>query len=152
MTSDDLLTSHSAWPRSLDSYPDVWMGNLDHVSVLAYRKVDFPAFPSSTWVHARWIHSRSYPISIMYVSRIPSDSFPYRQILDFYTKHELPFRLALFWMSSNVISIFGSFLAVGVLRMRGVQGKAGWRWLFLVECVTYLGQIKPACLCFPSLF
>ncbi|KAF9057193.1 allantoate permease [Panaeolus papilionaceus] len=51
----------------------------------------------------------------------------------FYTKHELPFRLALFWMSSNVISIFGSFLAVGVLRMRGVQGKAGWRWLFLVE-------------------
>ncbi|KAF8156780.1 allantoate permease [Crassisporium funariophilum] len=51
----------------------------------------------------------------------------------FYTKHELPFRLALFWLSSNVCSIFGSFLAVGVLRMRGVQGKAGWRWLFLVE-------------------
>ncbi|PPQ70812.1 hypothetical protein CVT26_014056 [Gymnopilus dilepis] len=47
----------------------------------------------------------------------------------FYTKYELPFRLALFWISSNICSIFASFLAVGVLRMRGVLGKAGWRGL-----------------------
>ncbi|TFK41501.1 allantoate permease [Crucibulum laeve] len=51
----------------------------------------------------------------------------------FYTKHELPFRLALFWISSNICSIIGSFLAFGVLRMRGVAGKEGWRWLFLIE-------------------
>ncbi|KAK0215652.1 allantoate permease [Armillaria fumosa] len=51
----------------------------------------------------------------------------------FYTKNELPFRLALFWISSNVCSILGSFIAFGVLHMRGVRGKAGWRWLFLVE-------------------
>ncbi|KAJ4464000.1 major facilitator superfamily domain-containing protein [Lentinula edodes] len=51
----------------------------------------------------------------------------------FYTKNELPFRLALFWMSSNLCSIVGSFIAFGVLRMRGVLGRAGWRWLFLVE-------------------
>ncbi|KAG6914964.1 hypothetical protein DXG01_014187 [Tephrocybe rancida] len=51
----------------------------------------------------------------------------------FYTKNELPVRLALFWMSSNACSILGSFIAFGVLRMRGVQGKAGWRWLFLIE-------------------
>ncbi|KJA26803.1 hypothetical protein HYPSUDRAFT_63584 [Hypholoma sublateritium FD-334 SS-4] len=51
----------------------------------------------------------------------------------FYTKHELPSRLALFWVSSNVCTIFASFLAVGVLKMRGIAGKAGWRWLFLVE-------------------
>ncbi|KAF9030118.1 allantoate permease [Hymenopellis radicata] len=51
----------------------------------------------------------------------------------FYTKNELPFRLALFWMSSNLCSIIASFIAFGVLHMRGVQGKAGWRWLFLVE-------------------
>ncbi|KAF8911731.1 major facilitator superfamily domain-containing protein [Mucidula mucida] len=51
----------------------------------------------------------------------------------FYTKKELPFRLALFWMSSNLCSILASFIAFGVLHMRGVQGKAGWRWLFLVE-------------------
>ncbi|KAF6757659.1 allantoate permease [Ephemerocybe angulata] len=51
----------------------------------------------------------------------------------FYTKNELPLRLALFWMSSNVCTIIGSFIAFGVLRMRGVLGREGWRWLFLVE-------------------
>ena len=54
---------------------------------------------------------------------------------DFYTKTELPIRLAYFWMSSNVCSIVASFIAYGVLHMRGVLGKAGWRWLFLVEYV-----------------
>ncbi|TDL21999.1 allantoate permease [Rickenella mellea] len=55
----------------------------------------------------------------------------------FYTKSELPFRLALFWMSSNVCSIVGSFLAYGILHLRGHLGKAGWRWLFLIEgCIT----------------
>ncbi|KAG6811822.1 hypothetical protein H0H92_005681 [Tricholoma furcatifolium] len=54
-------------------------------------------------------------------------------ILDFYTKTELPFRMALFWISSNACGIFASFLAFGVLHMRGVAGLAGWRWLFLVE-------------------
>ncbi|TFK28560.1 allantoate permease [Coprinopsis marcescibilis] len=51
----------------------------------------------------------------------------------YYTKNELPLRLALFWMSSQVCTIAGSFIAFGVLRMRGVLGKDGWRWLFLVE-------------------
>ncbi|KZP25723.1 allantoate permease [Athelia psychrophila] len=51
----------------------------------------------------------------------------------FYTKNELPFRLALFWISSNICSILASFLAFGVLRLRGHAGKAGWQWLFLIE-------------------
>ncbi|KAH6909475.1 allantoate permease [Coprinopsis sp. MPI-PUGE-AT-0042] len=51
----------------------------------------------------------------------------------FYTKNELPLRLSLFWMSSYVCQILASFLAFGVLRMRGVLNKEGWRWLFLVE-------------------
>ncbi|KAF9003369.1 allantoate permease [Cyathus striatus] len=55
----------------------------------------------------------------------------------FYTKHELPIRLAFFWISSNICSIIGSFIAFGTLRLRGLHGKAGWRWLFLVEgCIT----------------
>ncbi|KAF4581275.1 hypothetical protein EYR40_002861 [Pleurotus pulmonarius] len=55
----------------------------------------------------------------------------------FYTKTELPLRLAFFWMSSNVCTIAASFLAFGVLRLRGHEGKEGWRWLFLVEgCIT----------------
>ncbi|GLB39069.1 putative transporter [Lyophyllum shimeji] len=51
----------------------------------------------------------------------------------FYTKTELPFRLALFWMSEYIVTIIASFIAFGVLRMRGVAGMAGWRWLLLIE-------------------
>lgn len=46
---------------------------------------------------------------------------------DFYNKYELPFRLALFWFSSDACNIVASFLAFGILRMRGVGGHAGWR-------------------------
>ncbi|KAF8551765.1 allantoate permease [Imleria badia] len=51
----------------------------------------------------------------------------------FYTKTELPIRLAGFWMSSNFCAIVASFLAYGILHLDGVAGKAGWRWLFLIE-------------------
>lgn len=51
----------------------------------------------------------------------------------FYTKTELPVRLALFWMSLNLCSIVASFLAYGTLHMDGVAGIAGWRWLFMIE-------------------
>ncbi|KAF9450203.1 allantoate permease [Macrolepiota fuliginosa MF-IS2] len=57
----------------------------------------------------------------------------------FYTKFELPFRLALFWLSADVCGILASFLSYGVLHMRGILGRAGWRWLFLVEgCITLI--------------
>jgi hypothetical protein len=31
------------------------------------------------------------------------------------------------------VSIIKHFLAVGLLKMRGIGGHAGWRWLFLIE-------------------
>ncbi|KAL4735859.1 major facilitator superfamily domain-containing protein [Aspergillus similis] len=51
----------------------------------------------------------------------------------FYTSRELPTRLSLFWTTLSVTEIIGSFLAFGVLHMRGVLGWSGWRWLFLIE-------------------
>lgn len=33
----------------------------------------------------------------------------------------------------NIADIIASFLAFGLLHLRGVQGKPGWRWLFLLE-------------------
>ncbi|KAL4937219.1 hypothetical protein BDV06DRAFT_232721 [Aspergillus oleicola] len=51
----------------------------------------------------------------------------------FYTSRELPTRLSLFWTTLSVTEILGSFLAFGVLHMRGVLGWGGWRWLFLIE-------------------
>ncbi|KAJ8472610.1 hypothetical protein ONZ45_g16592 [Pleurotus djamor] len=51
----------------------------------------------------------------------------------FYTKSELPIRLAYFWVSSYLTDIVSAFLATGILRLRGVGGHAGWRYLFLIE-------------------
>ena len=50
----------------------------------------------------------------------------------FYTKNELPIRLAWFWMSNYMDKIVGAFLATGILKLRG-HGVAGWRYLFLIE-------------------
>ncbi|KAB8072768.1 major facilitator superfamily domain-containing protein [Aspergillus leporis] len=51
----------------------------------------------------------------------------------FYTSRELPTRLSIFWTALSVTTIITSFLAFGILHMRGVLGWAGWRWLFLIE-------------------
>ncbi|OSX66959.1 hypothetical protein POSPLADRAFT_1128288 [Postia placenta MAD-698-R-SB12] len=51
----------------------------------------------------------------------------------FYTTTELPIRLAWFWVSNYTASLVGAFLATGILRLDGVNGKAGWRYLFLIE-------------------
>lgn len=40
-------------------------------------------------------------------------------------------------MSNDICDVIASFIAFGVLHMGGLAGKAGWRWLFMVECVTY---------------
>ncbi|KAF9486413.1 MFS general substrate transporter [Pholiota conissans] len=51
----------------------------------------------------------------------------------FYTGPELPIRLAFFWLSNYLSHIINAFLATGILRLRGVTGKEGWRYLFLIE-------------------
>ncbi|ORY73438.1 major facilitator superfamily domain-containing protein [Leucosporidium creatinivorum] len=50
-----------------------------------------------------------------------------------YRARELNVRLAWFWVSLTVTTIIGSFLAAGILKMRGVKGVEGWRYLFLIE-------------------
>ncbi|KAL6796203.1 major facilitator superfamily domain-containing protein [Trichoderma sp. SZMC 28013] len=51
----------------------------------------------------------------------------------FYTSRELPVRLSYFWTSLSVTGIVTSLLAFALLHLRGANGWAGWRWLFLVE-------------------
>ncbi|KAF2419889.1 MFS general substrate transporter [Tothia fuscella] len=51
----------------------------------------------------------------------------------FYKHHELSLRLGFFWTAMSMADIFSALLAYGLLHMRGVQGKSGWRWLFLLE-------------------
>ncbi|KAF2719843.1 phthalate transporter [Polychaeton citri CBS 116435] len=50
-----------------------------------------------------------------------------------YKSTELPVRLSFFWMSYQFTSIVSAFLAFGILHMRGINGMAGWRWLFALE-------------------
>ncbi|KAL4971465.1 major facilitator superfamily domain-containing protein [Aspergillus desertorum] len=56
----------------------------------------------------------------------------------FYKKTEMPLRLALFWFVDLLSRVIASFIAYGVLHMRGVAGRAGWRWLFLIEALISL--------------
>ncbi|KAH8547517.1 transporter-like protein [Umbelopsis sp. PMI_123] len=51
----------------------------------------------------------------------------------FYKGDELPVRLSFFWVSLTSTTIIGSFLAYGILHLRGVNGWSGWRYLFLIE-------------------
>lgn len=53
----------------------------------------------------------------------------------FYTKAEMPIRLAFFWFVDSMSGVVASFIAYGVLHMRGVEGREGWRWLFLIEAL-----------------
>jgi len=51
----------------------------------------------------------------------------------FYTSKELSIRLAAFWSTLNVARVISALLAAGILEMRGIGGKSGWFWLFLLE-------------------
>jgi sugar phosphate permease len=51
----------------------------------------------------------------------------------YYKGNELPRRLSFFWTSYQFTSIVGAFLAFGILHMGGINGLAGWRWLFALE-------------------
>lgn len=53
----------------------------------------------------------------------------------FYKKGEMPMRLAFFWFVDSMSGVAGSFIAYGVLHLRGVDGREGWRWLFLIEAI-----------------
>ncbi|KPM43193.1 putative transporter [Neonectria ditissima] len=53
----------------------------------------------------------------------------------FYKKSEMPIRLAFFWFVDSMSGVIASFMAYGILHMRGVAGREGWRWLFLLEAL-----------------
>ncbi len=50
----------------------------------------------------------------------------------------------MFWSTLNVARIISALLAAAILNMRGVEGKSGWFWLFILEGIitVILGLIS----------
>lgn len=47
----------------------------------------------------------------------------------FYKTKELPVRLSYFWTAYTGTNVVAAFLAYGILRLRGVNGWEGWRYV-----------------------
>ncbi|ODQ54687.1 MFS general substrate transporter [Saitoella complicata NRRL Y-17804] len=53
----------------------------------------------------------------------------------YYSTKELAVRLATFWGVQSVASAVSGLMAAGILKMNGISGLEGWKWLFLIDGV-----------------
>ncbi|THZ94705.1 MFS general substrate transporter, partial [Aureobasidium pullulans] len=56
-----------------------------------------------------------------------------------YTKRELGKRFAGLYIAQQVGNAFGGLIAAGILKLDGVHGIRGWRWLFIIEGAATVG-------------
>ncbi|TCD70433.1 hypothetical protein EIP91_003514 [Steccherinum ochraceum] len=54
-------------------------------------------------------------------------------LMTLYKPQELQKRIAVYFASASLSGAFGGLLASFILKMDGVGGLAGWRWLFILE-------------------
>ncbi|CAI7575858.1 unnamed protein product [Penicillium bialowiezense] len=61
-----------------------------------------------------------------------------------YPRYELQKRNATFYLIGSMASGFGGILAYGLMQMDGLAGRAGWRWIFIIEglltCILGIGS------------
>ncbi|KDQ64484.1 hypothetical protein JAAARDRAFT_683874 [Jaapia argillacea MUCL 33604] len=53
-----------------------------------------------------------------------------------YKRHELQLRVGIFYASASLSGAFGGILATGIVRMSGLAGLAGWRYIFILEGIA----------------
>ncbi|KAL8280340.1 hypothetical protein RQP46_007257 [Phenoliferia psychrophenolica] len=54
-------------------------------------------------------------------------------ISSWYKKDEMAFRNSCLFLGREIASACAGLFAFGILRLAGVRGLAGWRWLFIIE-------------------
>ncbi|KAK5937723.1 hypothetical protein PMZ80_009852 [Knufia obscura] len=54
----------------------------------------------------------------------------------YYKRHELQWRVNLFFCASIIAGAFSGLLAYAIAHMDGIQGYAGWRWIFIIEGIA----------------
>ncbi|KAF7376398.1 putative pantothenate transporter [Mycena sanguinolenta] len=57
----------------------------------------------------------------------------------FYNRRQYTFRMALLFSGSQLGNAFGGLFAVAILKLDGLHGIEGWRWLFIIEGVLTVG-------------
>lgn len=50
----------------------------------------------------------------------------------YYKRYELQWRMSLFFSASIIAGAFGGLLAYGLVKMDGMGGYEGWRWIFII--------------------
>lgn len=56
----------------------------------------------------------------------------------YYKRHELQWRVNLFYAASIFAGAISGFLAYAIAHMDGIGGYEGWRWIFILEGTTPL--------------
>lgn len=56
----------------------------------------------------------------------------------FYNRKQFALRTALLYAGSQLGNAFGGLFAIAILKLDGVHGIDGWRWLFIIEGVAVL--------------
>ncbi len=54
-------------------------------------------------------------------------------LTNFYPRAKMTTRIATFFAFALISGAFSGILAYGIIRMDGVGGRAGWRWIFILE-------------------
>lgn len=65
-------------------------------------------------------------------------------ISEYYTRKEQPIRFAMFFTFGILGPLISGLLAYGIRHMHGVQGKEGWRWIFILEGLATVAISFPA--------
>jgi len=53
-----------------------------------------------------------------------------------YRRHECGLRMEIFFSAATLAGAFGGLLARGITEMKGVGGKPGWAWIFILEGIV----------------